>query len=168
MRDRKPALNPRRELEDRAYQHGWKVARDSGMRDIDPATSRALEADASSMAQAALRPPSDVREERRGARFTELAEIRKRQELESDRAASAVANARKGLGDLGPPSACPAISRRLYIGSLFGLTISTAPTFHDMFVGLDGLLMWIGGIVCAVGVSLFIVHGIIHQNPEEQ
>lgn len=166
--ERKAPINPRRELEDRAYQHGYKLARESGLRDVDASALRALESDAVAMAQAACRPPSAAREERRTARMSELFETRKRQDLETDRAAVTVANTSKSERALGPRTPFPTISRKLYFGAMFGLTISTAPTFHDMFVGLDGLLMWLFGGLCAVGVSLFIVHGIVQRNPEEE
>lgn len=160
--------NPRRDLERRAYRQGRRIAEDSGLRDADPATERALASEAAAMGTAAYRPQCPAQDQRRVERLAELAKIRTRQDLECDRAALLIAVEKAKLAAIGPAAAYPAISKKLYYGSICGLAISIAPTLHDLFVGLDPVLMWVAGGLCSIGISLFIVHGIVNEQAEER
>lgn len=161
--NRKPT-NPLVELSDRCYRIGYRIAIKSGspapeQHEVEAAQSKAI-AEANSL----YRHCSERKNERRLAQLGRLEQDRARQSIDRDRAAIHHAEERRKLARHGDVLLASHIPHILQATATVGLGVSFAPTFHDMFVGLDGVLMWALGGGCAAGVSIFIVHSIIPTN----
>lgn len=154
----------RTDLGKHCYKVGNRTALSSGLPVKDAEMVRTLDAEAQSIAQAGHRPPSQILDQQRVARLTLLDETRPRQIVERDRAAIQLGATKEKLAAMGTPAPFPTLSSVLEYSALIGLSISIAPTFHDMCVGLDPFLRWAVGGGCAVGVSLLIIHGILPGN----
>lgn len=155
-----PRRNPKAELEERCYKIGRDTALESGTRKPNTALLHSLEAGAGAIGQAAHVPPSEQRDQKRIVRLAELAEEYERHLTDRDRAAVYNAAELKKLADLGPREAPPAFPQQFYYAAVIGLSASTIPVFHDLFLGLDPFMKWVAGGICAAGLSLLIVHGI--------
>jgi hypothetical protein len=154
-------------LADECYQIGFAAAIDSGAPKPNPALLQTLEARAAAIAQTAHVPPSDAKDQRRVLRLKVLAETRERQSTDRDWAAVRHAAELKKLADVGPREPYPVFPKAFYYAAIIGLSISIAPTFQSLLLGLDSFLKWTAGGVCAVGVSLLIVHGILPSSRDE-
>jgi hypothetical protein len=155
----------RRALEERLYRLGYDTARESGVIDVDEPLLKALEAKAIAEALVVYRAPSDARDQRRLTQLKTLEETFKRRTVDRDRAAVESAVAHKRLAALGTRLPRPSVSAVFKHAATLALTVSIAPTFHDLLAGFDPFLKWIVAGVCAWGVSLLLVHGILPAPP---
>lgn len=160
----KKPVNPRADLADRCYRMAYQIAIESGTPDPEQHQVEAVQAKATAEANAIYRQYSERKNERRLAQLGRLDGDRARRSIDRDRAAIHYAEERRKLARHGDARIAAPIPALLQATATVGLGVSLAPTFHDMFVGLDGLLMWVLGGGCAVGVSVFIVQSIIPTN----
>ena len=159
-------LDPRAELEADCYKTGFQVARKSWELEPNEQTRQALETKATAMGLARYLPPSETEEERKAKSYEKLEAELKKREAGRDRARAVAQSARRVLAALGPAQPRPAISALLRHAATLGLTISIAPTLHDLAIGLDPFLKWLVGGLSAWGLSLLVVHGLLPNNAE--
>jgi hypothetical protein len=153
--------NPRVELAEECDEVGFKTARSVGEvepRDID---LKALEARADAEAQAHHRPPSEEKDERHRQKLSKAEALIKRAHAAWEAAWAKLRKLRQERAELGELGPYPKINPIFRQAAAVGLMIAFAPNFHDLAADLPGILPWVFGIGCALGVSLMIIHGIL-------
>lgn len=167
--DRKPAKrrqDPRQDLGDNCYQLAFHEARNSW--ELVPAQTmlNALEERGRSMAMAVYRALSEGKQLRMAAHLKSKQSKVAKYADGCSRANADLRNCKQQEAKLGPSEPCPKLASLLVYATTFGLTISIAPTLHDLFTGLDPFMKWLAGGVSGWGISYLIVHGMLPAIPE--
>jgi len=159
-------VDPRVQLRNDSRALGYKTARKSGALAPVPATLAALKGDATAMALALHKTYSDADDERKRRRYETLEHRLERQIEKRDRAKVRAQEARREWAEMGPGNPRPTVSALLRHAATLGLTLSIAPTAHDLAVGLDPFMRWLVGGVAAWGLSLFIIHSLMPSSSD--
>jgi hypothetical protein len=162
-----PRQVPKERLVDDSDGIGYKTARQSGAVEPDQNILKALLERAEAMALALFRPTSEKKDERQRSKFKKAEETIKHRMAERDAAAARVRDRSDRVSGLGGRKPYPTAMARFVLAVTIVLVVSFAPNFHDLMVGLHPILKWTLGGVCALGVSLLLVHGILPPGPPE-
>jgi|GEM_PF-1734298 len=153
--------DPRVELERRSYKSGFRFSTKSGELEANRETEQSLIQKATGDALTIVRSSSEANEDRKAQKYKALQATLKVRSDARDRAKAVHHQASRSLAALGPAKPRPEIPALLRHATTVGLTISIAPTFHDLAVGLDPFFKWLVAVVSAWGLGLLIVHGLL-------
>lgn len=154
------AHNPRAQLHKDCEALGYRAALKHGSPYPDANVRKAVEADAASLAETIYRPVNEAIEQQRKERLVRLEQRHQEQQISRDRAAVSLVEAKRERAKLGALEAAPDVPHILLGFATLGLSLSFAPTLHDLFVGLDPVLRWMAGGLSGLVLGAFIVLGI--------
>lgn len=154
------AHNPRAQLHKDCESLGYRAALKHGSPYPDANVRKAVESDAASLAETIYRPVNEAIEQQRKERLAQLEQRHQEQQISRDRAAVSLVEAKRERAKLGALEAAPDAPYLLLGFATLGLSLSFAPTLHDLFVGLDAVLRWMAGGLSGLVLGAFIVLGI--------
>lgn len=164
---------PLKGLFDQGYNRGYQTATASQAFKPDDLVLKGLENEAVGMALGEYRPEYDpaahAGDRQMAARQSAREEALKARTEELDIAISVARHRKDELAKAGILPPPPRVSDVLRWTSTSALTLSLAPTIHDVFAGLnDPLIAWLIALGFGSVVSLLMVTAILPNGPSEK
>lgn len=167
--DAKTPAELREAIYGECFDLGYDTARKSRLPRVVEAMLKALEGAAHAIAAGFSVALSEFTQQNLARRLKAREDSREQRTLERDRAANKLDAARQNLASIEAPGAYPIISPLLAVTATLWLAVSLAPSFHDMFVGLDAFMMWFAGGFIGMGVAVAVLLGMLpSRSPETQ